>query len=143
MSKRVILALVVIAALIIAGVAFDRHRAQVRSQLAAKEAATTNKVAPLPQHGPLLAAADDAEVSGIAKCGFCYWHEGGASCNTVLQTPGDPGIVFLLPNEKRDEMEKLTGTCAGGNYQVTARGTVTQYAGHNYLLVKNFEAVAK
>ncbi len=49
--------------------------------------------------------------------------------------------MFLLPSEKRAEIEKLTGDCAGGNYSVTVRGTVTQYRGHNYTLVSNFEAV--
>lgn len=38
-------------------------------------------------------------------------------------------------------MEELAGECAGGNYSITARGTVTQYGGHNYMLVKNFQAV--
>lgn len=144
MSKRVIIAVIAVAALVIAGVSFDRHRASVRNQAAIEKRAAEeakNKVAPLPQHGALLAAADEAEVTGTAMCGFCYWHEGGASCNTVLKTSEDPGIVFLLPNEKRTELEQSTGTCAGGNYQVRARGTVTQYAGHNYMLVKNFEAV--
>lgn len=145
MSKRaIILLLLAFVALILAGIAFDRYRANERQRLAAEKAAaeqTKNKVPPLPQRGALLAAADDAEVTGSAMCGFCYWREGGNWCNTVLQTPEEPGIVFLLPNEKRAEIEKLTGECAGGNYSVTARGTVTQYRGHNYMLVSNFEAV--
>ncbi|MFN2476321.1 MAG: hypothetical protein ABR526_08280 [Chthoniobacterales bacterium] len=144
MSKRAIILLLVFAALIIAGVAFDRHHANEWQRIGADKAAaeeTKNNVTPLPQHGTLLAAADDAQVTGKAVCGFCYWHEGGSRCNTVLQTAEDPGIVFLLPNEQRTEMEKLTGECAGGNYSITARGTVTQYGGHNYMLVKNFEAV--
>ena len=144
MSKRTILLLLAFVALIVAGLAFDRYRANERQRLAAEKAAAEqerNKVPPLPQRGALLAAADDAEVTGSAMCGFCYWREGGNWCNTVLQTPEEPGIVFLLPNEKRAEIEKLTGDCAGGNYSVTARGTVTQYRGHNYMLVGNFEAV--
>jgi len=94
---------------------------------------------PLPQHGQLLVAADSAEITGIAKCGYCYWNEGGKTCNTVLQMSQDPGIVFLLPNEKREELEQVTGKCAEGKFRVTARGTITQYDGHNYMLVKNFE----
>jgi len=144
MSKRVILITVLIVAAIILGVAWDQHRGKERQRTAAEKALaeqTKNKVPPLPQRGALLAAADDAQVTGNAMCGFCYWREGGSRCNTVLQTTEEPGIVFLLPNEQRTEMEKLTGDCAGGNYSVTARGTVTQYRGHNYMLVGNFEAV--
>ncbi|CAN5776865.1 hypothetical protein BH20VER1_BH20VER1_07860 [soil metagenome] len=144
MSKRNIILFVAFAALIAAGLAFDRHRANERQRIAADHAVaeqTKDKVPPLPQRGALLAAADDAQVTGNAMCGFCYWREGGNWCNTVLQTPEEPGIVFLLPNEQRTEMEKLTGDCAGGNYSITARGTVTQYGGHNYMLVRNFEAV--
>ena len=144
MNKRAIIAIIAVAALVIAGVSFDRHRASVRNQATAEKRAAEeakNKVPRLPQNGVLLAAADEAEVKGMAMCGFCYWREGGSWCNTVLQTAQEPGIVFLLPNEKRAEIEKLTGDCAGGNYSVTARGTVTQYRGHNYMLVSNFEAV--
>ncbi|MBA2272254.1 MAG: hypothetical protein H0W20_16920 [Chthoniobacterales bacterium] len=144
MSKRATILLLVFVALIVAGLAFDRHRANARQRIAAEKAVaeqTKNKVPPLPQRGALLAAADDAQVTGNAMCGFCYWREGGSRCNTVLQTAEEPGIVFLLPSEQRAEIEKLTGECAGGNYSITARGTMTQYGGHNYMLVKNFEAV--
>lgn len=74
-------------------------------------------------------------------CGYCTWRAGEAPDNIVLQLSTEPGIVFLLPNEKRAEIEKTTGRCAGGNYWVTARGALTQYDGHNYMLVKNFQLV--
>ncbi|MBA3652411.1 MAG: hypothetical protein H0W66_13265 [Chthoniobacterales bacterium] len=140
MSKRLVIALIVVTTLIGAGIAFDRQRAKER-QGASLAGAAKQKVPPLPQRGALLLAADEMELRGDAMCGFCYWREGGSTCNTVLQMSQEPGIVFLLPNEKRTEMEQLTGVCAGGNYSITARGTVTQYGGHNYMLVKNFEAV--
>ena len=74
-------------------------------------------------------------------CGWCTWGVGEAPDNIVLQMSEEPGIVFVLPNEQLAQIEKLTNKCAGGEYWITARGTVTQYAGHNYLLVKNFEAL--
>jgi len=58
MSKRVIIAVIAVAALVIAGVSFDRHRASVRNQATAEKRAAEeakNKVPPLPQHGVLLA----------------------------------------------------------------------------------------
>ena len=88
-----------------------------------------------------MPAGDNVEVSGSAMCGYCTWKAGEAPDNIVLQTATEPGIVFVLPNEKRAEIEKFTNRCAGGEYWITARGTVTQYDGHNYLLVKNFDAV--
>jgi len=139
----VIVILLVVVGLILGGIAFDRQRAKERQRIAAEKTAeqAKDKVPPLPQWGALLPAADEAEVTGSAMCGFCYWREGGNWCNTVLQMPEEPGIVFVLPNETRKEMEKLTGECAGGHYSITARGTLTQYREHNYLLAKSFEAV--
>ncbi len=141
-SFVIVISLVVVG-LILGGIAFDRQRAKERQRIAAEKTAeqAKDKVPPLPQWGALLPAADEAEVIGSAMCGFCYWREGGNWCNTVLQMPEEPGIVFVLPNETRKEIEKLTGDCAGGHYSITARGTLTQYREHNYLLAKSFEAV--
>ncbi|MDQ6765436.1 MAG: hypothetical protein M3Z22_04965 [Verrucomicrobiota bacterium] len=132
--------LLVLVGLIAAGVAFDQHRAREARQSSQVEKRAP-AVPPLPQFGALLSPAPDMQISGSAMCGFCYWHAGGATCNTVLKTAAEPGIVFLLPNEQRTAIEELTGVCAGGDYQITARGTVTQYDGDNFMLVKNFDAV--
>ena len=75
-------------------------------------------------------------------CGFCYWGEGGKSCNVVLKTAAEPGVVFLSPNEKVNEIEKITGKCADGKVQIKARGIISLYDGHNYLFVRSFEKMA-
>ena len=98
--------------------------------------------APLPQFGSLIPAADDAEVIGKAMCGYCYWGEGGKSCNVVLKTEVEPRVVFLSPNEKVNEIEKITGKCANGMVKIKARGIISQYDGHNYLFVRSFEKLA-
>ncbi len=128
--------------LLVGGLWFDRARTEKRS--AQKTAATVpakRNLPPLPQWGTLLPAGENVEVTGSAMCGYCTWGVGTPPDNVVLQMAAEPGIMFLLPNEKLAEMEKLTNKCAGGNYWVTARGTVTQYEGHNYMLVQNFEAL--
>lgn len=137
-SQLVIVILLLVAA-VAAGVAFDQHRVRQRRQAAVK--VSERKVPPLPQWGALLPEADDIQVSGSAMCGYCTWRAGEPPDNIVLQMDHEPGIIFLVGNSKRAEIEKLTGACAGGDYYITARGSVTQYNGHNYLLVKNFEAV--
>ena len=136
---HLIIVILLLVAAVAAGIAFDQRRAKQRKQTAAQS--SERKVPPLPQWGSLLPEADDVEVSGSAMCGYCTWRAGEPPDNLVLQMDREPGIVFLVGNAKRAEIEKLTGTCAGGNYYITARGAVTQYNGHNYLLVKNFEAV--
>lgn len=139
-SKPLILfAIVAMTVAIVAGLSFDRWRA--RNRPAPVAAAPERQVPPLPQWGALLPAGEDVEVSGSAMCGYCAWKAGEAPDNIVLQMSTEPGIVFLMPNEKRAEIEKFTNRCAGGEYWITARGTMTQYDGHNYLLVKNFESV--
>jgi hypothetical protein len=133
-SKRLIpIGVFVILVAIAAGAGLDRWRA----------AKTEQKQAPaLPQFGPLLPSGDDVEVSGKAMCGFCYWGVGGTSCNVVLKTASAPGIVFLSPNAKVNEIEKITGKCANGKVEIRARGMLSQYDGHNYLFVRSFEKVA-
>lgn len=139
-KSLVVFAILLTIAAIVGGVWFDRARSErKRAPAVAAASKTAWQPAPLPQKGELLPAGE-GEASGVAKCGYCYWGEGGKTCNTVLQMNDAPGVVFLLPNEKREELEKLTGKCAGGNHDVIARGTITQYDGHNYMLVKNFEA---
>lgn len=135
-----IVATIIVAAVVFAGVGFDRWRAEKRPRVASAQTVATKRP-PLPQWGALLPEGDDVEVSGSAMCGYCTWRAGEPPDNLVLQMSAEPGIVFVVGNEKRTEIEKLTGACAGGDYYITARGTVTQYNGHNYLLVKNFEAV--
>ena len=75
-------------------------------------------------------------------CGYCYWSEGGKSCNVVLRTHAEPGVVFLSPNEKVNEIEKITGYCANGKVEIKAQEIISQYDGHNYLFVRSFEKAA-
>lgn len=141
-SKQLILIAVIAFVGVVAGLSFDHWRAGKRPAVqTAPAVAAARQVPPLPQWGTLLPAGEDVEVSGSAMCGWCTWGVGEKPDNTVLQTATEPGIVFVLPNEKLAEIEKFTNRCAGGEYWITARGTVTQYDGHNYLLVKNFEAL--
>ncbi len=141
-SKQLILIGVIALVGVVAGLSFDHWRSGKKTTApVAATSADTRNVPPLPQWGALLPAGDDVEVSGSAMCGWCAWGVGEKPDNIVLQMSTEPGIVFVLPNEKRAEIEKFTNRCAGGEYWITAHGTVTQYDGHNYLLVKNFDAV--
>jgi len=136
---HLIIVILLLVAAVAAGIAFDQHRAKQRQQPIVQK--IERKVPPLPQWGALMPEADDVQVSGSAMCGYCTWRAGEPQDNMVLQMDHEPGIVFVVGNSKRAEIEKLTGACAGGDYYITARGAMTQYNGHNYLLVKNFEAV--
>ena len=118
--KRLIgIGILVLLVVVAAGAGFDRWRATRQP----------TKFAPLPQFGSLIPAADDVEVIGKAMCGLCYWGEGGKSCNVVLKTAAAPGVVFLSPNEKVNEIEKITGKCADGKVEIKARGIISQYDG--------------
>lgn len=143
MKSKSFLSLALLAALLLAGgLWFDHSRSEKRAARPAAVAAPAKRsVPPLPQWGELIPAGENVEVTGSAMCGWCTWGVGEAPDNVVLQTATEPGIVFLMPNEKLTEIEKLTNKCAGGNYWITARGTMTRYEGHNYLLVQNFEAL--
>ena len=140
-SKRLlgICALVVIVA-VGTGVGFDRWRsAKVAKPPSASPAARV--VPPLPRAGALLASTDEAEVRGKAFCAYCFYNVGN-NCHTLLKTESEPGVVFLARNEKLAELDKITGVCAGGKIEVSARGLVSQYQDQNYLLVRSFETIS-
>ncbi|MGI8480596.1 MAG: hypothetical protein ACR2MF_00765 [Chthoniobacterales bacterium] len=139
-KSLIIVSTIVVVAAVFGGIGFDRWRAAKRLSVASTQTVAAKRP-PLPQWGALLPEGDNIEVSGSAMCGYCTWRVGEPPDNLVLQMSTEPGIVFVVGNEKRTEIEKLTGACSGGDYYITARGTVTQYNGHNYMLVKNFEAM--
>lgn len=143
-SQTIAVVILVLIVSVLAGIGFDRWRTSRRQEtvkVRAAEQQVATQTSPLPQWGSLLPAGENVEVSGSAMCGYCTWKAGEAPDNLVLQTSTEPGIVFVVGNAKRAEIEKITGACADGSYYVTARGAVTQYNGHNYLLVKNFDLV--
>ena len=138
-SKRLlgICALVLIVA-VGAGVGFDRWRSSKVAK--ATPPSVARVVPPLPRVGALLASTDEAEVRGKAFCAYCFYNVGN-TCHTLLKTDSEPGVVFLARNEKLAELDKITGVCAGGKIEVSARGLVSQYQDQNYLLVRSFETI--
>ncbi len=113
----VIVILLVVVGLILGGIAFDRQRAKERQRIAAEKTAAEqakDKVPPLPQWGALLPATDEAEVTGSAMCGFCYWREGGNWCNTVLQLPDEPGIVSFCLTRRGKKWRSSPAIAPGG-----------------------------
>lgn len=133
-------ALTLIAAAIVgSGVArWQRAHVQTTSEPTSQ---TVDQTPPLPQFGSLLPEGTNVEVSGKAICGYCFWREGEADHNTVIQTATEPGIVFALQNKQLAELEKITGRCADGSYNVRVRGAVTQYSDRNYVLIDSFEVI--
>ena len=86
----------------------------------------------------LLPEGQTVTLTGKAFCGACFWNVGEAPHNLVLRRNEPPEIVYLLENEKVQELEAITGACADGSLEVTATGTTTRYRNRNYLLVADF-----
>ena len=105
MNKKLLIALatLVVAVAVSAGISFDAWRAANRSPVNKTQTVATRP--PLPQWGALLPEAENVEVSGSAMCGYCTWRVGEAPDNLVLQMSTEPGIVFVVGNEKRTEIE--------------------------------------
>ena len=121
-----------------AGVSFDRWRGAKAAKAPTPPVARV--VPPLPRVGALIASTDEAEIRGKAFCAYCFYNVGN-TCHTLLKTESEPGVVFLARNEKLAELDKITGVCAGGKIEVSARGLVSQYQDQNYLLVRSFETI--
>lgn len=92
----------------------------------------------LPPEKVLIEEGKEVQVTGKAFCGFCFWKVGEAPHNIVLKREEDPKYLFLLKNKKMEELESITGKCAAGDIEVTAKGKVTRYKGRNYLLLSDF-----
>ena len=138
-SKRSLrISVLVLVVAVAAGVGFDRWRGAKVAKTPSMPAARV--VPPLPRVGALLASSDEAEVRGKAFCAYCFYNVGN-TCHTLLKTESEPGVVFLARNEKLAELDKITGVCAGGKIEVSARGLVSQYQDQNYLLVRSFETI--
>lgn len=125
-KKKFILALLVVfvvAFLVGSGVALFRSRVSV------------SKLSP---EKVLVEEGKEIQVTGKAFCGFCFWKIGEAPHNIILKREEDPKYLFLLKNKKLEELEGITGKCAAGDIEVTAKGKVTEYKGRNYLLLSEF-----
>lgn len=100
------------------------------------------KAVSIPQFGSLLPEGRQVELQGHAVCAYCFWNE-GTTCHTALKLDTEPGAVFLLPNAKLAELDKLTSACADGSIEVRVRGSITRYNDRNYLLLTEFERLAR
>lgn len=96
----------------------------------------------LPAGTILLAPSESAEIRGEAVCGHCKWGI-GESCNLMLWDRDGQHVVQILPNQQLSEIQKIVGTCAGGDTAVVAKGALTQFDGMNYLLMSSFETTVK
>ena len=87
----------------------------------------------------LMAPGEDITLTGKAICGTCFLDLGPHSQHFVVLETKDPYRTFLLAeNDQRDEIEAITGSCANGDYEITARGEVLAVNGQNILVVHSF-----
>lgn len=115
MDRRVTLAVIGSIALATAGVgAFVMSKRKSKSD--AKMTAScgmpmgdTAAASKLPKGVTPMPAAQQADFTGKAVCGFCSWGI-GQDCNTMLYDKDGHHVAAVLPNDKLAELQKLTGT---------------------------------
>lgn len=87
----------------------------------------------------LMARGENITLTGKAICGTCFLDLGPYSQHFVVLEIKDPYRTFLLAeNDKLDEIEAITGTCANGDYELTVTGDVLTVNGQNVLVVHSF-----
>ena len=105
--------------------------------------ATTGPATTQPQ-GPttrraLMEPAAGVTLTGKAVCGSCFLGMGSMSRHPVVLETEQPYRTFLLAeNDELKEIEAITGSCAGGDIELTATGEVLIVNGQNVLLVRSF-----
>ena len=107
-------------------------------------AATTTQPATTQPQGPttrlaLMEPAVGVTLTGKAVCGSCFLGMGPMTRHPVVLEIERPYQTFLLAeNDELREIEAITGSCAGGDIELTATGDVLVVNGENVLLVRSF-----
>lgn len=111
--------------------------------------ATTQPTAPTTQPARALAEpttrpalmepAQGVTLTGKAICGSCFLGIGPFTRHPVVLETEQPYRTFLLAeNDTLKEIEAITGSCAAGDFQLTATGDVLVVNGANVLHVRSF-----
>ncbi len=101
-------------------------------------AATTRPAGPTTRPAP-MEPAQAVTLTGKAVCGSYFLGMGPMTRHPVVLETEQPYRTFLLAeNDELKEIEAITGSCAGGDIELTATGEVLIVNGQNVLLVRSF-----
>ena len=74
-----------------------------------------------------------------AICGNCFYGLGDPKRHSIVFISKEqPKMVIPVPNSKLAELEKITGSCADGSFEVTVKGTGSRYDGKNHIMLSSF-----
>ena len=104
----------------------------------ATAAATTRPAGPTTRPAP-MEPAQAVTLTGKAVCGSCFLGMGPMTRHPVVLETEQPYRTFLLAeNDQLKKIEAITGSCAGGDIELTATGDVLMVNGQNVFLVRSF-----
>ena len=87
----------------------------------------------------LLEPAEGITLTGRAICGTCFLGMGPTTTHPVVLETEEPYRTFLLAqNDRLEEIEAVTGSCAAGDTELTATGDVLIVNGQNVFVVRSF-----
>ncbi len=105
---------------------------------AATQPATTQPQGPTTRPA-LMEPTQGVTLTGKAVCGSCFLGMGPMTRHPVVLETEQPYRTFLLAeNDELKEIEAITGSCAGGDIELTATGDVLIVNGENVLAVHSF-----
>ncbi len=105
---------------------------------AATQPATTQPAGPTTRPA-LMEPTQGVTLTGKAVCGSCFMGMGPMTRHPVVLEIERPYRTFLLAeNDELKEIEAITGSCAGGDIELTATGDVLIVNGENVLAVHSF-----
>ena len=132
---------VVVASVIGVGAAWLLYRGQGAPPIlaaATTQPASTQAAEPSTRPAP-MEPAQGVTLTGKAVCGTCFLDLGPVTRHPVVLETAQPYRTFLLAtNDQLAQIEAITGSCAGGDIELTATGEVLLVNGQNVLLVRSF-----
>ena len=82
---------------------------------------------------------ESLEFTAEVFCANCFYGIGDPQRHSIVFISKDhPKMVIPLPNTKLAELEKITGSCADGSFEVTVKGTGSRYNDKNYVTISSF-----
>ena len=147
MAKKIalVLGVLVLAFLVGAGLVYTTKSIRGGSQAGSGtkgsgtkgEAGSTSKS--LPKDITPVVEGKSLEFTAVVFCGNCFYGLGDPQRHSIVFiSKKQPKMVIPVPNTKLAELEKITGSCADGSFEVTVKGTGSRYDDKNYITLSSF-----
>lgn len=92
-----------------------------------------------PKDVQIMEQVEESTITALAVCSSCSLGIGPKTEHQLFLVTQNPLHIFeVLPNDERQKLTKITGSCAVGNIEVTATGRIGKAKQYNIILISKF-----